>query len=219
MGLVNDVLDISRIEAGRMPVQLTEFATDQLIKEVTAELEAVIARSAGPGRRRNRVRRADAPASDRQKVKQIVTNLLSNALKFTQHGQITIRASCDVTDGHVRDLGPGHGHWRGAEADHDRIFEDFHQVDSSTTKQFGGTGLGLAISKRLAHHAGRAAVRSTDSHGPGATFTLELPRLAAAGQLTCIGSCAAAGPSEPRRQRWQGGGRLEPPIRTERTRS
>ncbi len=175
MGLVNDVLDISRIEAGRMPVQLTEFETDQLIREVTAELEAVISRSPVP------VVVEMSPAwtvllSDRQKVKQIVTNLLSNALKFTHQGQITIRASCDDRAGTlaiaVQDTGIGV-----APADRDRIFEDFHQVDSSTTKQFGGTGLGLAISRRLATMLG-GRLFLEDTEGPGATFKLELPRRA-----------------------------------------
>jgi PAS domain S-box-containing protein len=177
MGLVNDVLDISRIEAGRMPIQLTEFHADQLIREVTGELEAVIARSPVPV-----VVEIDpglAPVtSDRQKVKQIVTNLLSNALKFTQQGSITIRASFDAVAGgftiSVADTGIGV-----AESERERIFEDFHQVDSSTTKQFGGTGLGLAISRRLAEMlGGRLTLESAQESG--STFTLELPRLARA---------------------------------------
>ncbi len=178
MSLVNDVLDISRIEAGRMPMQLTEFRVDQLIKEVTVELEAVISRSAVPVLV---AMDADVPplTSDRQKVKQIVTNLLSNALKFTQQGSVTIRAACDGPAGafaiSVEDTGIGI-----AQSDHDRIFEDFHQVDSSTTKQFGGTGLGLAISKRLAQMLG-GRLTLDSAQGTGSTFTLELPRLAAAG--------------------------------------
>ena len=105
-----------------------------------------------------------------------MTNLLSNALKFTHQGQITIRASCDDRAGTfaiaVQDTGIGV-----APADRDRIFEDFHQVDSSTTKQFGGTGLGLAISRRLATMLG-GRLFLEDTEGPGANFKLELPRRA-----------------------------------------
>jgi len=111
--------------------------------------------------------------SDRQKVKQIVVNLLSNALKFTHHGGIDITVQYDPYRGmvsvSVSDTGIGI-----APEHHERIFEDFRQVDDSPSRQYGGTGLGLAICRRLATSlGGRITLRS--NLGQGSTFTLTIP--------------------------------------------
>jgi signal transduction histidine kinase len=111
--------------------------------------------------------------SDRQKVKQIVVNLLSNALKFTHHGGIEIAVRMDARARSasvvVSDTGIGI-----APENQERIFEDFRQVDEAPSRQYGGTGLGLAICRRLAHALlGRITV---ESHvGAGSTFTLTIP--------------------------------------------
>jgi len=112
-------------------------------------------------------------SSDRQKVKQILLNLLSNALKFTHHGGVTIVARKDARDRtlslQVADTGIGI-----ASADQDRVFEDFRQLDNSPTRAYGGTGLGLSICRRLAQMLdGRITLESTV--GKGSTFTLTLP--------------------------------------------
>jgi len=112
--------------------------------------------------------------SDRQKVRQIVLNLLGNALKFTREGSILVsaqyRPESDEISIAVRDTGIGI-----APEDREKVFEDFQQVDSSPTREYGGTGLGLAICRRLASMlGGRMALVS--SLGEGSTFTLELPR-------------------------------------------
>jgi len=112
-------------------------------------------------------------SSDRQKVKQILLNLLSNALKFTHHGGVTISARRNVKDRtialSVSDTGIGI-----ATSDQDRIFEDFRQLDNSPTRAYGGTGLGLSICRRLAQMLdGRISLDSTP--GEGTTFTLTLP--------------------------------------------
>ena len=137
-----------------------------------AELDAVIARSqlvVTP------TLHPEAPQvrSDRQKVQQIVGNLLSNALKFTHQGGIDIAVAHDAGSGTVSitvsDTGIGI-----APEHHERIFEDFRQVDDSPTRQYGGTGLGLAICRRLAAALGGSiTLRST--LGRGATFTLTIP--------------------------------------------
>jgi signal transduction histidine kinase len=111
--------------------------------------------------------------SDRQKVKQILLNLLSNALKFTHHGSVTMTARRNTKDRtitlSVSDTGIGI-----APLDQDKIFEDFRQLDNSPTRAYGGTGLGLSICRRLAQMIdGRITLQS--EVGKGSTFTLTLP--------------------------------------------
>jgi signal transduction histidine kinase len=169
--LINEILDITRIEAGRMPIQITAFNLPELLLEVTSELEPIIAKS---GLEVETKVSPDLPVvrSDRQKVKQIVVNLLSNALKFTPSGSITIRArlaerrhiSIDVID-----TGIGI-----PSTDHQKIFEDFRQVDSTPRRAYGGTGLGLSICRRLATML-RGTLKLESKLAKGSTFTLRLP--------------------------------------------
>jgi PAS domain S-box-containing protein len=172
LALINDILDITRIEAGRMPLNLTTFKIPQLVEEVMSELEPIIRRS-------NLTVRASMPRSlpqfksDRQKVKQIVLNFLSNALKFTPSGTVTIRAAYDsksktVTIA-VEDSGVGI-----APEDQAKVFEDFRQLDSSPARGYGGTGLGLSICRRLSQMLG-GTIELESQAGRGSTFTLKLP--------------------------------------------
>jgi signal transduction histidine kinase len=170
--IINEILDITRIEAGKMPMQITEFNLNELVPEVMAELDPVISRS----RLAVTPRLSETPPivqTDRQKVKQIVVNLLSNALKFTHQGSIEVAVGLQEGDRvatiAVTDTGIGIAHEH-----HERIFEDFRQVDDSPSRQYGGTGLGLAICRRLANAlGGRIALRS--QIGEGSTFTLTIP--------------------------------------------
>jgi PAS domain S-box-containing protein len=169
--LINEILDITRIEAGRMPIQVVQFSLQDLIREVTTELEPIIAKSAvhviikvSP----------ELPAlkTDRQKVKQILVNLLSNALKFTSKGSITIKAQMAAKHTMaiaVVDTGIGI-----PKGDHVRIFEDFRQVDSTPRRAYGGTGLGLSICRRLTTML-RGTLKVDSRLGHGSTFTLTLP--------------------------------------------
>jgi PAS domain S-box-containing protein len=172
LALINDILDITRIEAGRMPLNATSFGVGELFDEVQAELEPIIKRS-------NLVVttkvRGQVPTvrSDRQKVKQIVLNLLSNALKFTPSGSVTMTASYDAKNRQVaiavKDTGVGI-----PAEDQVKVFEDFRQLDSSPARGYGGTGLGLSICRRLANILGGTI--ELESHaGSGSTFTLRLP--------------------------------------------
>jgi PAS domain S-box-containing protein len=172
LSLINDILDISRIEAGKMPLHVSEFPIPELVAEVMAELDPIIVRS-----KLKVATELDPEAtvlqSDRQKVKQIVLNLLSNALKFTPAGSITVtsrrRTGDDTFAIAVRDTGIGIAH-----EDQSRIFEDFRQADNSPTREYGGAGLGLSICRRLASMlGGRITVDS--KVGSGSTFTLVLP--------------------------------------------
>ena len=173
LAIINDILDISRIEAGKMPLTVTEFAVRDLITEVLAEVEPIIARS------RLSVTSHlpdDLPVlkSDRQKVKQIVINFLTNAIKFTSQGGVEIGVRyVSETDSMiiaVADTGIGI-----AAADQERIFEDFRQADNSPTREYTGAGLGLAICRRLAGMLdGR--IELTSEIGRGSTFTVRIPR-------------------------------------------
>ncbi|SEK36322.1 Signal transduction histidine kinase [Stigmatella aurantiaca] len=171
--VINEILDITRIEAGRMPLNLSDFEMPELLQEVMAELDPIIARTklgvdtALPSK-------LPEVHSDRQKVKQIVLNLLSNALKFTHEGSIQVTAEYQAPLSlvliSVKDTGIGI-----APEHQEKIFEDFQQVDSSPTRAYGGTGLGLSICRRLAAMlGGRITVQS--ALGQGSTFTLHLPR-------------------------------------------
>jgi PAS domain S-box-containing protein len=170
--IINEILDSTRIEAGKMPLQISRFNVNDLIPEVMAELEAVIARS-----KLSVIPRlnSDLPEvmSDRQKVKQIIVNLLSNAIKFTHQGGIELEVSYDrgerMATIAVHDTGIGI-----APENHEKVFEDFRQVDDSPSRQYGGTGLGLAICRRLAATIGGRI--TLHSHlGEGSTFTLIFP--------------------------------------------
>jgi len=170
--IINDILDISRIEAGKMPLNVTRFAVADLVKEVLAELEPLIARSKLEVRSRLG-RKLPMLKSDRAKVKQILMNLLSNALKFTSKGSVTVSVQFVKRRGEMRiavaDTGIGI-----AEKDQEAVFQAFRQVDNSPTRQYGGTGLGLAICRRLAHILG-GEIRLVSKVNEGSTFTLVLP--------------------------------------------
>ena len=173
LSIINDILDISRIEAGKMPLHLEEFEMPALVAELLAEVEPLIQKS--------RLQTlTDLPpgtalvVSDRQKVKQIVLNLLTNAIKFTPHGQVKVMAREDERRGEVNiaveDTGIGI-----APQDQDKVFEDFRQADDSVTREYGGAGLGLAICRRLAKMLdGRIELQSRLERG--STFTLVIPR-------------------------------------------
>jgi PAS domain S-box-containing protein len=172
LALINDILDITRIEAGRMPLNLSTFRFPELVDEVMSELEPIIKRS-------NLVVSARMPRSlpslksDRQKVKQIVLNLLSNALKFTPAGSVTISATHNgknrFVDIAVKDTGVGI-----PPDDQVKVFEDFRQLDSSPARGYGGTGLGLSICRRLSQMLG-GTIELESEPGRGSTFTLRLP--------------------------------------------
>src|SRR5687768_2511675 len=172
LALINDILDITRIEAGRMPLNLSSFEVPELVNEVMSELEPIIKRSAL--RVTAKMPKTLKPVkSDRQKVKQIVLNLLSNALKFTPTGSVTITASYDSRGRAlviaVNDTGVGI-----AEEDQAKVFEDFRQLDSSPARGYGGTGLGLSICRRLAQMLD-GSIELNSELANGSTFALRLP--------------------------------------------
>ena len=172
LAIINDILDISRIEAGKMPLHVSSFPIPALIQEVLAELEPLIQRSKLSVRVET-ARKLRPISSDRAKVKQIVLNLVTNAIKFTPSGVVTVAARHDPSvkevEIAVRDTGIGI-----KAEDRERVFEDFRQADNSPAREYGGAGLGLAICRRLASMMeGRVELQS--AVGQGSTFTLTLP--------------------------------------------
>jgi signal transduction histidine kinase/DNA-binding response OmpR family regulator len=174
LGLINSVLDLSKIEAGRMDVYLEPVNLTQLVDEVRVMIQPLIEKNG------NRLVIDCAPdigsmRTDLTKVKQSLINLLSNAAKFTEKGEVRLsvaRQTGPVGDFHVlfkvSDSGIGM-----TEEQMGKLFQAFAQADSSTTRNFGGTGLGLAITKRFATQLGGTV--SVDSKpGVGSVFTLDL---------------------------------------------
>jgi PAS domain S-box-containing protein len=171
LAVINDVLDFSKIEAGKLDLESTAVDVRGLLHDV-AELFAGQAASAGL----DLLVEVDATVvarvdSDPTRLRQILSNLVSNAVKFTGHGQVTLRATVD--DGRLRlaveDSGMGID-----EQTRRRLFVPFEQADTSTTRQFGGTGLGLTISRHLAELLG-GTLELDSTPGEGSIFTLVLP--------------------------------------------
>jgi CheY-like chemotaxis protein/two-component sensor histidine kinase len=184
LSLINDVLDLSKIEAGKMDLFLETFDVPNLVAEVAATVDSVVQTKG------NRLSVKLDPAvssmhADLTKLRQVLFNLISNSAKFTEDGEITLSAKRVEADGQnwvhfaVTDTGIG------IPADRiDRIFEEFSQADESTTRNFGGTGLGLAITQRFCRMmGGDVAVASTI--GVGSTFTIRLPEVVA---ITAVAS-------------------------------
>jgi signal transduction histidine kinase len=170
LGLINDVLDLSKIEAGQLVLTLSEYSFNDILQAVAGAVGSL----ATEKQLRLRVDSAeDLPVGqgDQRRITQVLLNLVGNAIKFTDAGEVAVRV---VNSGgeflvSVADSGPGI-----AQEDQQRIFEEFQQGGSSLTKTKGGTGLGLAIAKRIVEmHGGRIWVQSTP--GKGSTFFFSLP--------------------------------------------
>jgi PAS domain S-box-containing protein len=169
LALINDLLDISKIEAGRLELKPEELLLQELAETTTEKMR----RQAESKNLSLEVIAEDDPLvrADALRLRQILLNLLSNALKFTDQGGIIVRISSEQKTAllTVEDSGSGI-----SKADQPYIFDKFRQADSSFSRAAGGTGLGLAISKRLVElHKGRIEVKS--DVGKGSTFSLVLP--------------------------------------------
>jgi signal transduction histidine kinase/DNA-binding response OmpR family regulator len=176
LALINDILDLSKIEAGKMELFLEDFALGELIDEIAMTIKPMVTKNA------NVLKIVQSPDigamhGDQVKVRQALFNLLSNAAKFTHEGTITLNAEREKMDGadwivfRIVDTGIG------LSADKLlRLFQDFTQADASTTRKFGGTGLGLALTRRFCQMmGGDVTVHSVP--GEGSTFTIKLPAI------------------------------------------
>jgi len=176
LALMNDILDLSKIEAGKLEIETIPTSPETVVHGAVSVLRAQIAAKGLDLRVERSAGLPDWIESDPTRLRQILLNLLSNALKFTDSGRITIRYSREAVDDveylrfEVEDTGIG--------IPNDRqhlLFSDFSQVDSSTTRRYGGTGLGLSICKRLARAmGGEIGVRSVPREGSTIWFTIRL---------------------------------------------
>jgi signal transduction histidine kinase len=170
LGLINDVLDLSKIEAGQLVLDLSDYSVQDIAQTVRSTLEPL----AADKKLAFKVEVAPQLPSGRgdgRRLTQVLINLVGNAIKFTDAGEVAIKADANNGSFHVsvRDTGPGI-----SAADQARLFQEFQQADNAITKKKGGTGLGLAISKRIIEmHGGRIWVESEP--GQGSTFAFTLP--------------------------------------------
>jgi signal transduction histidine kinase len=170
LGLINDVLDLSKIEAGELALSLADYSIKDVVHNVFGAVESLATE-------KRLALKIDLPTSlptahgDERRLTQVLLNLVGNAIKFTDNGEVAIKAA--AANGSytlsVHDTGPGISH-----SDQSKIFEEFQQADSSATKKKAGTGLGLSISKRIVEmHGGRLWVES--EVGQGSTFFVTVP--------------------------------------------
>lgn len=175
LALISDVLDLSKIEAGKMELHIEKFSIAKMVDEIVSSNQALIEKN------RNTLQ-VKCPGdigdmhADITKVRQILLNVLSNATKFTQNGTITLSISPQLLNNEnfvsfkVQDTGIGM-----TPEQISKLFQEFTQADSSTTKKFGGTGLGLALSRKFTRMMG-GEIDVASNHGKGSTFTINIPR-------------------------------------------
>jgi signal transduction histidine kinase len=170
LGLINEVLDLSKIEAGQLVLELSDYSVQDIAQTVRSTLEPLAAD------KKLAFKLELAPNlptghGDGRRLTQVLINLVGNAIKFTDTGEIAIKAEANNGSFQVsvRDPGPGI-----SATDQAKLFQEFQQADNAITRKKGGTGLGLAISKRIIEmHGGRIWVESQP--GQGSTFTFTLP--------------------------------------------
>lgn len=171
LNLINDVLDLSKIEAGQLVLSLDEYSMEDVIQTVITSVEALAAE-------KNLKLKVMIPADlkigkgDQQRIAQVLLNLVGNAIKFTEQGEVKVEVG--VSDEtffiSVSDTGPGI-----SKPDQKKIFEEFQQADGSSTREKGGTGLGLSIAKKIVEmHGGQIWVESTLGKGSNFRFTLPI---------------------------------------------
>jgi signal transduction histidine kinase len=170
LGLINDVLDLSKIEAGQLVLELSDYCIQDIAQTVRSTLEPLAA-DKKLGFKVEVAPQLPSGRGDGRRLTQVLINLVGNAIKFTDTGEVAIKAEANNGSFHVsvRDTGPGI-----SSADQAKLFQEFQQADNAITRKKGGTGLGLAISKRIVEmHGGKIWVES--QIGQGSTFAFILP--------------------------------------------
>ncbi|AFZ37664.1 response regulator receiver sensor hybrid histidine kinase [Stanieria cyanosphaera PCC 7437] len=174
LSLINDILDLSKIEAGRMELYPEHFEVRNLVEDVVATIQPLVEKN-GNHLKIDLPDNLGTMHTDLIKIRQSLFNLLSNSCKFTENGTITLKVERYLNSGHhwlslqVKDTGIGM-----SPEQLSRLFQAFTQADASTTRKYGGTGLGLAITKRFCQMMGGDIVVESQ-FGKGSTFTIHLP--------------------------------------------
>ncbi len=198
LSVLNDVLDLSKIEAGKLELEIRDFELEPIAQAARESFAAIATGKHLDFRVEVDVRAAGHWRGDSERLRQILTNLVSNALKFTQQGEVTARFEAADAGGvrlTVTDTGIG------ISADAlPSLFEKFTQADTSTTRRYGGSGLGLAICRELAQLMG-GSISAVSQQGKGSTFFAELPFERAAAQEPVTPTAAEAEPEAPADQR------------------
>jgi two-component system, sensor histidine kinase len=201
LSVINDILDFSRLESGRLELESIDFHVAEVV-EGTRSLMHPLAVERGLQLRIDIAPAVQIPLrGDPLRVRQVLLNLVGNAVKFTEHGSVTVRVSGHASDHpqqvrvlfEVRDTGVGIEEARLA-----HLFAPFAQADASTTRQFGGSGLGLAISKRLVEAMG-GTIGASSRSGAGSTFYFEVPLALGEPEAVTDDAAAQAAPIVPRR--------------------
>ena len=169
LGLINDVLDLSKIEAGQLVLDLSDYSLEDIAQTVRSTLEPLAA-DKKIAFKVEVAPKLPAGYGDGRRLTQVLINLVGNAIKFTDAGEVVIKGTASDGSFHlsVRDTGPGI-----SAADQAKLFQEFQQADNAITRKKGGTGLGLAISKRIIEmHGGKIWVESQVGHGSTFSFTV-----------------------------------------------
>ena len=170
LSLINDILDLSKIEAGKMDLHIEEFDFETLLKQVEATAKPLVEKNKNKFIIKSKIKKLKLQ-NDQTKLRQILFNMLSNAAKFTKKGTVTLTISKDDNDIKfaVTDTGIGMN-----EEQLDKVFEEFTQAETSISRDYGGTGLGLPISKNMTElMGGKMDVESVE--GEGTTFSITIP--------------------------------------------
>ncbi len=204
LSVINDILDLAKVEAGKLSLEEADFDLGELLRGITAVLGDTVAAKG----LRLRVVVAGMPHAlrgDANRLSQALLNYLSNALKFTEHGDITLKGSVleQTDDGYllrfeVSDTGIGM-----TPATVERLFEAFEQADNSTTRKYGGTGLGLAITRHIAQLMG-GNVGGSSTPGVGSTFWITVRLAKAHADAPAHGAALDSDPEATLRRDWQG---------------
>lgn len=171
LALINDILDLSKVEADKLEIQLETFSLDELLKEIAGMAVPLVRTNANVFELKCSA--LGEVCLDRLRLKQILLNLLGNACKFTKNGTVAVTARREP-EGiwiEVQDTGIGMN-----QVQQQRIFEEYSQAEDSTTKNYGGTGLGLAIARRLTDLMG-GSISLESAPGVGSTFRLHFPEI------------------------------------------
>lgn len=174
--LIDDLFDLSRVEAGQLEIAKSEFSLSELLSEIVYALKPLASKKSLPLSIISPFE-PDQITADPLRIKQILMNLVGNAIKFTSHGSVTLRLSFGASSAgapllqfEIEDTGIGISPAQSA-----RLFKPFTQADTSSTRKFGGTGLGLALSQRIARAMGGDLQLKWSVPGGGSLFTLSLP--------------------------------------------